>query len=117
MFGWTRFPTGRASRVHAPVRQILLAALLACLLPAFGAARANALEDLSGGAYQILAPGEAGSFSPNEFSTDQGKLYDALTPLTGPITTRTLEKDYLSEKFGVTGAVLRTETTGKPGLE
>ncbi|HEX8714800.1 MAG TPA: penicillin acylase family protein, partial [Solirubrobacteraceae bacterium] len=28
-----------------------------------------------------------------------------------------LEKDFVSEKFGVTGPVLRTEETGRPGLE
>ena len=42
--------------------------------------------DDSGGAYQILAPGAAGSLPRHEFSTDQGELYSALTPLEGKVT-------------------------------
>jgi acyl-homoserine lactone acylase PvdQ len=96
------------------------AALAVLALLALAAPSANAapeLVDLSGGAFQILAPGASGSFSPNQFSTDQGKLYDALTPRRGSVFTSTLEKDYLPEKFGVVGPVLRTESTGRTGLE
>ncbi len=35
----------------------------------------------------------------------------------GNVTQTNLEKDYLSEKFGVQGTPLRTEETGHPGLE
>ncbi len=90
------------------------------LLLALGAAPAGAttppLIDMSGGAYQILAPGAEGGKSPGKHSTDQGKLYNALTPKQGKITQATVEKDYLSEKFGVQGTVLRTENP-EPGLE
>ena len=74
------------------------------------------LEDFSGPAYQIMAPGDGGFPPPSgaESSTfDQGLLYDALTPLQGNVTTADL--DYLSEKFGVTGPVAREEPLG-PGL-
>ena len=80
---------------------------------ALAAAPAGALVDLSGGAFQILAPGEEGGLPTNEFSTDQGKLYDSLTPLEGHVTTARIERAYLSEKFGVQGPVLRTESTGR----
>ena len=75
------------------------------------------LVDLSGPAFQILAPGQEGGVPPGPFSTDQGVLYDKLTPRKGSITEKTLEKDYISEKFGITGPVLRSEETGRPGLE
>src|ERR1700724_903951 len=97
---------GRVSSERA--WRIALAVPVGCLLMALAAAPAGALVDLSGPAFQILAPGEDGSGIPTEFSSDQGKLYDALTPLKS-VGTPTLEKDYISEKFGVTGSVLRTE--------
>jgi acyl-homoserine lactone acylase PvdQ len=91
------------------VRRAGLAGLLACLMLMFGAASAWAFEDFSGPAFQILAPGNgAGSAS---FSTDQGLLYDKLTPKRGKVTQALLEKDFLSEKFGVTGPVTATVTT------
>ena len=106
----------RASSAARRLMQGALAAAVACLLVALGAASAAAYVDYSGPAYQILAPGEAGSPS-SEFATDQGKLYDALTGLKGHVSTKKMEQDYLSEKFGVQGPILRTETTGHPGLE
>jgi acyl-homoserine lactone acylase PvdQ len=122
MVGTTRFWTGGALLARAPkVLRGTLCGLLGCLLLALGATPAGAtppaLTDLSGPAFQILAPGEEGGLVPGEFSTDQGKLYDALTPQGRNITAKTLESDYVSEKFGVQGPVLRTETTGVPGLE
>jgi acyl-homoserine lactone acylase PvdQ len=97
--------------------RVALIGLAVCVLAALSAAPAGAFTDLSGGAFQILAPGQEGGFTPGPFSTDQGALYDALTPLQGKVSTRKLEHDYLSEKFGVTGLVLRVENTGRAGLE
>jgi len=97
--------------------RLALGGLASCLLLTVGAAPASALVDLSGGAFQILAPGEEGGFTPGPFATDQGKLYDALTPLQGNVTRRAIEHDYLTEKFGVTGPVMRSENTGRAGLE
>jgi acyl-homoserine lactone acylase PvdQ len=65
--------------------------------------------DYSGPAYQILPPGDFGGLPPNENSFDQGTLYNELTPLMGNVTAADLEKYFLSEKFGVTGPVVRTE--------
>jgi acyl-homoserine lactone acylase PvdQ len=98
-------------------RRVLLGVLACCVLLALGAAPASALIDLSGPAFQILAPGEDGGLPPTQFSTDQGALYDALTPHRGNVTAKIIEEDYLSEKFGVQGPVLRTENTGRAGLE
>jgi acyl-homoserine lactone acylase PvdQ len=95
----------------------ILVAAIASLALSAGAASAETLEDFSGPAFQILAPGEDGTTFPDSFSTDQGKLYDALTSHGFAVSTALLESDYLSEKFGVQGSVLRTESTGRAGLE
>ena len=75
---------------------------------------AGARVDYSGQAYDILAPGEFGGLPANQFSTDQGVLYNDLTPLQGHVTAGDLKKYYLSEKFGVQGPVMRSEQTGRP---
>ena len=78
---------------------------------------AGAQVDFSGPAFNILAPGQFGGLPANQYSTDQGRLYDALTPLQGHVTAVDLSRYYLSEKFGVTGPVIRREQTGRPGLQ
>jgi acyl-homoserine lactone acylase PvdQ len=94
----------------------VLAAGLLAMLAAAPASAAPELVDLSGPAFQILAPGEEGGLFPGEHSADQALLYDALTPVRN-VSTKRLEEDFLSEKFGVQGAVLRSEETGRAGLE
>src|SRR5450432_3974865 len=97
-------------------RRLAFGLLVAGVLAAFGASATAAFatepEDFSGSAYQILAPGDGG-FPPPERAPsstfDQGLLYDALTPLQGKVTAADLEKNYLSEKFGVTGPVIEEE--------
>jgi acyl-homoserine lactone acylase PvdQ len=85
---------------------------------AIGVAPARAFEDFSGGAYQILPPGAEGGIVLGKNSNSQLRLYEALTPAKGDVTQGDIEKDYLSEKFGVTGPVLHTETTPRgAGLE
>jgi len=99
--------------------RFIVGGLAGCLLIALGATPASAtpvLTDFSGPAFQILAPGEDGGSAPTQYSTDQGALYNHLTGVT-KVTAKQLEKSYLSEKFGVQGPVLRTENTGRPGLE
>ncbi len=98
--------------MRTAVRTLVVAVVLAVL----GAAPVGARVDFSGPAYNILAPGEDGGLPPSAFSTDQGALYDALTPLRGHVSAADVAKDYLSEKFGVVGPVLRSEHTGRPGL-
>jgi acyl-homoserine lactone acylase PvdQ len=91
---------------------VLAAAALVALVTPVATASAAEPEDFSGGAYQILAPGQGGFPPPErapESTFDQGLLYDALTPLHGNVTTENLEHDYLSEKFGVTGPVIEEE--------
>ncbi len=97
-------------------RRSALRGLLACGLLALASPPAAARLDHSGPAYQILAPGEYGGLPPTASSTDQAMLYDALTPLRGNVTAADLSRYYLSEKFGVSGPVVRSESTGRPGL-
>ncbi len=100
-------------------RRLVLAATAVLALALLAAAPALAeptFEDLSGGAYQILAPGEQGTIVPGEFSTDQGKLYDKLTKV-DLVSQAKLEEDYVSEKFGAQGSPIGTELPPEPGLE
>ena len=94
-----------------------LGGLMACLPVALAGSPAVAQTDFSGPAFQILAPGEDGGLPATVNSTDQGMLYDALTPLQGNVTAADLESDYVSEKFGLSGPVMRSENTGRPGLQ
>ena len=71
------------------------------------------------GAYQILAPGEAGGVPPTVFSTDESKLYSALTPKEGNVSAGAIKKDYLSEHFEKPVATMpcMEESTARPCLE
>src|SRR5579871_244674 len=86
--------TDRRCRLHTRARRseegvvrklcgAVVATVVAVLL---GAPPAGANIDFSGPAFNILAPGEFGGLPANQFSTDQGSLYDALTPLQGNVT-------------------------------
>jgi acyl-homoserine lactone acylase PvdQ len=103
-------------------RELLVKRLVGGMVAAFVgslllAAAAGARVDFSGPAFNILAPGAFGGLPANQYSTDQGQLYNALTPLQGKVTAADLSRYYLSEKFGVTGPVLSREQTGRPGLQ
>ncbi len=74
-------------------------------LPAFVS---NGRDDAAS-AFDILAPGEYGSAPTTANSTDQGTLYDALTPLRGHVTAADLPRYYVSERLGVQGATTRVE--------
>ena len=116
---------GDVRRAIDPVRRarrpwrLALGGVAGCLALALGAAPSNAaVLDLSGPAFQILAPGEEGELVPGEHSTDQGVLYNALTHKRGNVSPRNLEADYVSEKFHEPGQAGDTEEfTPRPGLE
>jgi acyl-homoserine lactone acylase PvdQ len=79
-------------------------------------ASASARTDFTSQAYNVLAPGETGGLPPNANSTDQARLYDALTPRSGNVSAADLPRYFKSERFGVQGRVKRTERTGRRGL-
>ena len=94
----------------------VLAALVALALVATPASAAGQFGDLSGGAFQILAPGEEGGLLFTLLHRS-GCALRRPHALAGDVTTSALEEDFLSEKFGVQGPVLRTEDTGAPALK
>jgi acyl-homoserine lactone acylase PvdQ len=109
MLGMGRFCTasmrrGGAGAIRRHALGLLLAAGMLVALGAFATtASAAEQEDFSGGAYQILAPGEGGYPPPERApgsTFDQAELYDALTPFGGNVTTENIEHLYLPEKFG-----------------
>jgi acyl-homoserine lactone acylase PvdQ len=77
---------------------------------------AAARTDFARQAYSILAPGQSGGLPPDANSTDQARLYDALTPRFGNVRAGDLRRRFKSERFGVQGRVVRTEATGRRGL-
>jgi acyl-homoserine lactone acylase PvdQ len=85
------------------------------ILPA--AASAQFRTDFAGQAFQVLAPGADGNLPLTRNSTDQAALYDALTPLRGNVTAADLKTKFLSEKFGPSGKIVKTESTGRKGLK
>src|SRR5436190_14883213 len=99
-------------------RRLLVAVVLgaAVLLALGGFAPAVARTDFARQAFQILAPGESGGLPPDASSTDQMRLYDAMTPLRGHVDGNDLRRYFISERFGVQGRVARVERTGRPGL-
>jgi len=63
----------------------------------------------------ILPPGNYGGFPPTAQSTDQLKLYDALTPLRGDVSDADIDQYFLPEDFAPVGETTE-EPTGRPGL-
>ena len=101
-----------AVRVVVAQRRALLA--LAASLALVPATALGA--DVASPAYNVLPPGEDGGLAFTSNSTSQIPLYDGLTPLGGHVTASDLSTYFKSEQFGVEGAVVRTESTGRPGL-
>ncbi len=89
-------------------RRAALAALIATagalvLLSPLPAAtpRLPAPVDDAAQAWSILPPGENGSLSFDRNTSDQAKLYDALTPLRDRVTFRDIQHDFKPEPLGL----------------
>jgi hypothetical protein len=74
---------------------LLVCALVAVLLAAGSSAARHHRSDHAAIALNILPPGESGSGGVH--AVDQEHLYNALTPLRGNITAKTLRKDFKPE--------------------
>jgi acyl-homoserine lactone acylase PvdQ len=68
-----------------------------CLVIASPAAAARL--DFGKQTYMILPPGQSGALPPDKHSTDQLKLYDALTPLFGDVRPSHITKLFKSARF------------------
>jgi acyl-homoserine lactone acylase PvdQ len=72
--------------------------------------------DYAAQAWNVLPPGQAGGVSFTRNSTDQAKLYDALTPLRDRVTDATLGRFFKRATLGLGGErVVRTERP-RPGV-
>ncbi len=113
------FVNGRVALLGGRVIwRLCLAGLLGCVFVALTASRAMAIEDFSGPAFQILAPGQEGGIPEGPHSHDQGELYNKLTSAHGGVSPGKLEKDFVSEKFHEPKQAGDTEEfTSNPGLE
>ena len=93
-----------------------VAGLLVCVLAATllaGGSSAAWRGDYALIARNILPPGESGS--GGKHATDQERLYDALTPLRGNITARTIRRYFKPETLGPSGRT-RVEQTPRDGV-
>src|SRR5689334_15393387 len=100
-------PRGSRSRLK-PVKRVAAAACLAALSLIPAAAGAPRL-DYAAVALNVLPPGESGDLLFPPTARDQLALYDGLTPLGGNVRPTDLKRYFKSERFGVTGKVVRTE--------
>jgi len=90
---------------------VLICALAAVLLATVSSAAGS--RDHASLALDILPPGESGTGGVHV--TDQLKLYDALTPLRGNVSSKTLRRLFKPETLGATGKTKR-EATPRRGL-
>jgi len=91
-----------------------LAGSLAVLLAPLTAATPR---DYAAAAFTILPPGENGSLSFDRNTTDQAKMYDALTPLFDKVGQKDIARTFKPAPFGLGGKkALRTESTPRDGV-
>ena len=86
--------------MYRPVAALLatvVAALALVLTPLEAAPKA----DYASAAWSILPPGENGSLAFDRNTTDQAKLYDALTPLLGGVTSRDIRRYFKPARLGL----------------
>jgi hypothetical protein len=79
-------------------RALVLLAMTAATLVLAAPASAARL-DFGKQTWNILPPGQSGALPPDRHSTDQLKLYDALTPLFDQVTARDIPRTYKSARF------------------
>jgi acyl-homoserine lactone acylase PvdQ len=86
------------------------------LVLVLGPLAATPKRDYAAAAWTILPPGENGSLSFDRNTTDQAKLYDALTPLFGGVTARDLQRYFKPAPLGVVPADAQKRERPRPGL-
>ena len=92
------------------------ALVLVALLLAAGTAASARPRDHAAVALSILPPGANGSLDFNRNTTDQAKLYDALTPLWDTVTDSDLRRLFKPATLGLAGAKpTRIETLPRAG--
>ncbi len=93
-----RSPTEVGWQVNVQRPIAVVAVVTAALAAAAGGAPPR---DHAAVAWNILPPGQAGGVAFTKNSTDQAKLYDALTPLQDHVTEATIAKTFKRETLGL----------------
>ena len=91
------------------MRRIVLAPIVGALVLAVAGSAAGPPADHAALTLSILPPGENGSVAFDRNTTDQAKLYDALTPLGGNVTDRDLRRFFKPAPLALAGKATRTE--------
>ena len=79
----------------------LVATVVAALALVLTPLEAAPTRDFAAAAWSILPPGENGSLTFDRNTTDQAKLYDALTPLFGSVTARDIQRFFKPARLGL----------------
>src|SRR5262245_54043107 len=86
---------------HVPRRlAALVATLVAASVFALTPLHAAPKQDYAVAAWTILPPGENGSLAFDKNTRDQAKMYDALTPLFGDVSTRDIRRLFKPAPLG-----------------
>ena len=73
-------------------------------------------RDYAAAAWTILPPGENGSLTFDRNTTDQAKLYDALTPLGGNVTAAAIRRYFKPAPLGLGSDTARKRERPRPGV-
>lgn len=90
--------------------------LVASLALAAGVSAAAPPRDAASLALTILPPGENGGVAFDRNTTDQAKLYDALTPLQENVTDRDLRRTFKPAPLVLAGKAARTQNLPRKGV-
>src|SRR4029077_13780256 len=94
----------------------LLATVVAGLALALAPIEAAPKADYAAAAWSILPPGENGSLTFDNNTTDQAKLYDALTPLAGSVTDRDIRRYFKPAPLGLSTGEAQKRERPRSGL-
>ena len=106
---------GRLLRVYRPAAA-LLATLVAALALVLAPLEAAPKVDYAAAAWTILPPGENGSLTFDRNTTDQAKLYDALTPLFGGVAASDIRRYFKPAPLGAAPGKAQKRERPRPGL-
>jgi len=102
-------------RVLRPVA-VLFATVVVALALVLAPLEAGTKLDYASVARTILPPGENGSLAFDRNTTDQAKLYDALTPRFGGVTARDIQRYFKPARLGLAPAEALKRERPRPGL-
>jgi acyl-homoserine lactone acylase PvdQ len=88
-------------RVHRAVAAVVVSVAVALALALTPLEAASPKRDYAATALTILPPGENGSLAFDRNTTDQAKLYDALTPLRGSVSDRVMRRLFKPAPLGL----------------